>query len=54
MIGDGLQNGGALLMRKGGKVVLHFVQIGPADRLTEVDVLEVLFLRIFLSFLLLL
>ncbi|XP_035450890.1 prostamide/prostaglandin F synthase isoform X2 [Spodoptera frugiperda] len=40
LIGDGLQNGGALFVKNGGKLLFHFVQMGPADRYPNQDVLE--------------
>lgn len=40
--GDGLQNGGALIVEKGGKVLRHFVQVGPAENLSNVEILKVL------------
>ncbi|XP_013145676.1 PREDICTED: prostamide/prostaglandin F synthase-like isoform X2 [Papilio polytes] len=39
LIGDSLQNGGCLLIQNGGKS-RHFVQLGPADMLPNVDILE--------------
>uniref|UniRef100_A0A2A4J138 Uncharacterized protein n=1 Tax=Heliothis virescens TaxID=7102 RepID=A0A2A4J138_HELVI len=50
LIGDGLQNGGALFVRKGGKLCFHFVQVGPADRYPNTDILEVYFCLFFFSF----
>lgn len=37
-------------MKNGGKLLFHFVQMGPADRYPNQDVLEVHFFHIFLSF----
>ncbi|XP_053620640.1 prostamide/prostaglandin F synthase-like isoform X3 [Plodia interpunctella] len=42
LIGDGLQNGGAFLVKKGGKLTRAFVQMGPADHLPNVDIIEVI------------
>lgn len=40
LAGDGLQTGGALLVRKGGEVVYEFKQNGPADHLPNSKILE--------------
>ncbi|XP_062531639.1 prostamide/prostaglandin F synthase isoform X4 [Bombyx mori] len=40
LIGDGLQNGGCLLIREGGKMLYRFVQVGPADRCENVEISE--------------
>ena len=42
--GDMLQNGGCLVVEKGGgnSPLLHFVQNGPADRVSTNEILEVL------------
>lgn len=41
IVGDGLQNGGALLVMKNGESMQHFVQSGPADRLSNTDIVQV-------------
>lgn len=38
-VGDSLQHGGALLIRKNGEIVNHYVQNVPADRLTNKQIL---------------
>ncbi|CAG9789981.1 unnamed protein product [Diatraea saccharalis] len=38
--GDWVQTGGALLVEKGGKVLTHFVQTGPGDRLPNLEILK--------------
>lgn len=39
--GDGLQNGGALVV-KGGKLIKYFAQLGPAHRMPNLELLEVI------------
>ena len=43
-VGDMFQNGGCLVVEKGGgnSPLLHFVQKGPADRVSTVEILEIL------------
>ena len=43
-VGDMYQNGGCLVVEKGGgnSPLLHFVQKGPADRVSTIEVLNVL------------
>ena len=43
-VGDMLQNGGCLVVEKGGenRPLLHFVQNGPADRVSTNEILKVL------------
>ncbi|CAK1594815.1 unnamed protein product [Parnassius mnemosyne] len=38
--GDWVQTGGALLVERGGKVLRHFIQTGPADHLTNQEILK--------------
>ncbi|KAL0810355.1 hypothetical protein ABMA28_010504 [Loxostege sticticalis] len=38
--GDGVQTGGALLVGKGGKVLHHFTQTGPAEHMSNYDILK--------------
>ncbi|XP_026746236.1 prostamide/prostaglandin F synthase-like isoform X1 [Trichoplusia ni] len=38
--GDWVQVGGAVLVQKGGNVLRHFVQSGPADHLSNKDILK--------------
>ncbi|KAF6019006.1 hypothetical protein EB796_022682 [Bugula neritina] len=40
--GDGLQNGGTLVVEKGGKVLLNFVQTNVAEHVEPSDVLKAL------------
>ncbi|XP_067658998.1 prostamide/prostaglandin F synthase-like [Haliotis asinina] len=40
--GDGMQNGGTLVVAKGGKVLLNFKQENPADHVDPNEVLKVL------------
>jgi len=40
--GDGLQNGGALIVEKGGKLLYEFKQVGPAEHLPNEKILSVL------------
>ncbi|XP_030041212.1 prostamide/prostaglandin F synthase isoform X2 [Manduca sexta] len=40
LIGDGLQNGGAFIIKEGGKTIYHFVQMAPADYFTGADILK--------------
>ncbi|XP_077301985.1 prostamide/prostaglandin F synthase-like [Arctopsyche grandis] len=40
--GDGLQNGGALIVGKDGKILKHFIQDGPADHISNEDILKIL------------
>lgn len=40
--GDGLQNGGCLIVEKGGKVLQSFRQEGAAEQLPNEKILEVL------------
>ncbi|XP_025083721.1 prostamide/prostaglandin F synthase-like [Pomacea canaliculata] len=40
--GDGMQNGGTLVIEKGGKVLLSFKQDNPADHVNPADVLKAL------------
>lgn len=42
MAGDGLQNGGTLVIEKGGKVLLDYKQDNPADHVAPDDVLKAL------------
>uniref|UniRef100_A0A6M2DNJ6 Prostamide/prostaglandin F synthase n=1 Tax=Xenopsylla cheopis TaxID=163159 RepID=A0A6M2DNJ6_XENCH len=42
MKGDGLQNGGALVVQKGGKVLFEFKQDGPAEQVPNSKFLEIL------------
>lgn len=39
--GDWVQVGGAVLVQRGGNVLRHFVQTGPADHLSNKDILKV-------------
>jgi hypothetical protein len=39
--GDGYQNGGALVVGKGGETLLHYVQEGAPDHVSNADVLKV-------------
>ena len=49
--GDGYQNGGLLVVGKGGKLLYSFVQENPADHAANEDILKVrLFFRLFLPF----
>ena len=43
-VGDMYQNGGCLVVEKGGgnNPLLHFVQKGPADRVSTVEILKIL------------
>ncbi len=41
MRGDGFQNGGLLVVEKGGKVLYTFIQENPADHASNEDVLKV-------------
>lgn len=41
--GDGFQNGGLLVVGKGGKVLYSFVQENPADHAANEDILKVSF-----------
>ncbi|XP_053620639.1 prostamide/prostaglandin F synthase-like isoform X2 [Plodia interpunctella] len=38
--GDWVQTGGALLVQKGGNLLRHFVQTGPGDHLSNLDILK--------------
>jgi prostamide/prostaglandin F2alpha synthase len=40
--GDGYQNGGALVVGKGGETLLHYVQEGAPDHVSNADVLKAL------------
>ena len=40
--GDGFQNGGAVVIAKGGNVLLEYVQEDPADHVSEEEVLKAL------------
>lgn len=42
MKGDGLQNGGALIVGPGGKLLLSFRQEGPAEHISNSKILQVL------------
>ena len=42
MSGDGLQNGGTLVIEKGGKVLLDYRQENPADHVAPGDILKAL------------
>jgi len=42
MRGDGFQNGGLLVVEKGGKVLYTFIQENPADHASNEDVLKAL------------
>ena len=42
MRGDGYQNGGLLVVEKGGKVLYSFIQENPADHAQNEDVLKVI------------
>ncbi|XP_047541242.1 prostamide/prostaglandin F synthase-like isoform X2 [Vanessa atalanta] len=42
LTGDGLQNGGALLVSNGGKILCHYVQHAPTDRLRNLDIAKLL------------
>jgi len=42
MKGDGLQNGGTLVVARGGKVLLKFVQENPADHVEISEVVKAL------------
>lgn len=42
MKGDGLQNGGALVVQKGGKILFEFKQDGPAEQVPNAKFLEIL------------
>lgn len=50
MKGDGLQNGGALIVGPGGKLLLSFRQEGPAEHISNSKILQV-FVAFFYSFL---
>lgn len=39
--GDGLQNGGALILDQNGKTLTHFIQNGPAEHLSNFAILKV-------------
>ena len=41
MRGDGFQNGGLLVVEKGGKVLYTFIQENPADHANNEDILKV-------------
>ncbi|XP_045781129.1 prostamide/prostaglandin F synthase-like isoform X2 [Maniola jurtina] len=41
LIGDGLQNGGALLIKESGELLLRYVQDIPADWLTNMEICKV-------------
>ena len=43
MFGDGFQNGGVLVVDKGGKTLHHYVQDGPADHEDNAKILNVRF-----------
>ena len=40
-VGDGYQNGGALVIAKGGETLLHYVQKETPDHASNVDLLTV-------------
>lgn len=40
--GDGLQNGGVLVIGKGGEVLLSYKQVSPADHVENSEVLKAL------------
>lgn len=42
MKGDGMQNGGTMVIEKGGKTLLTFKQEGPADHVDPAEVLKAL------------
>lgn len=42
MKGDGLQNGGALIVGPGGKLLLSFRQEGPAEHISNSKILQVI------------
>ena len=42
MRGDGFQNGGLLVVEKGGKVLYSFIQENPADHAQNEDILQVI------------
>ena len=42
MKGDGYQNGGTLIVDKGGKLLLQYIQENPADHVPLPDVLKAL------------
>jgi prostamide/prostaglandin F2alpha synthase len=42
MKGDGLQNGGALIVGPGGKMLLSFRQEGPAEHISNSKILQVI------------
>nr|KAG5706427.1 hypothetical protein BaRGS_032820 [Batillaria attramentaria] len=42
MKGDGMQNGGTLVVEKGGKTLLSFKQENPADHVDPAEVLKAL------------
>ena len=41
MKGDGLQNGGVLVVEKGGKLLYSFTQVNPAEHASNDDILKV-------------
>ena len=43
LFGDGFQNGGVLVVDKGGKTLHHYVQDGPADHEDNAKILNVSF-----------
>lgn len=40
--GDGFQNGGTLVIDKGGSILYEFTQENPADHVSDEDVLKAL------------
>ncbi|XP_065558634.1 prostamide/prostaglandin F synthase-like [Artemia franciscana] len=42
MKGDGFQNGGVLIVEKGGKLLYYYKQDNPADHVANEKILEVL------------
>ena len=43
MQGDGYQNGGLLVVEKGGKLLYSYFQENPADHASNEDILKVIF-----------
>ena len=41
LLGDGFQNGGVLVVEKGGKTLHHYVQDGPADHEDNTTIINV-------------
>ena len=41
LLGNGFQNGGVLVVEKGGKTLHHYVQDGPADHEDNTTIINV-------------